>query len=471
MLMLLRASPATEVIVTILVTIVSLVLIFFLYKGIGRERLKYAALSNKSSTLTLAELKGIITKTMSDPRCEYTLIEITINDVENIEKVCGPTQFAQAIEELMHKVKGTVTSDVKFAVVDKEHILVYARTRLKKETLELLLRNMIREINKPITLIGSLYVEFDINVAAVIYQKGLGDLNTVIANLELTTMVSKKRGRNTAVIFDRSVSAISTEQYTLYTEIKEAIKNNDFRIFYQPIIYTKSLECFAVEAYLRWQHAEKGIISPDVFMPSLEHSGDINWVGVWAFEAIVKQLEYWQINNSDTKIKINVNWSITQLSNPTLCDEVRKILRKFKVSPSDFYFEIPNYKLALTIDSAQKNISVFRQLGIGIAIDNLNLEVTTVMDLDKDNVNMLKFNRDFCNKLNLGNESVKNIAQMISKSAAAKNILVVGEGVEDDEMLEQFKEVGIPLAQGYYFSKPKAPTEAMADIMLTPWKK
>lgn len=465
------ASPATEIIVTLLATLASGALAYFLFKGIAKEKLKYLAISNKGLTITGVEIKQIATREINSSRPEFVMIEISLNDMANLEKVCGETQLQQALDDLIGRARMTLPRGAKFSKIDNERIWIFYKGKMKYEQLQVALSGILAEIKKPIVLIGSLNVEFEANISALVYEKGMGDLNTISGHLELATITSRKRGPNNAVIFDRSIANITTEEYTLYTEIKEAIKNKDFRIYYQPIVNNQNLECFAVEAFLRWQHSTKGVISPDVFMPSLEHSGDINWVGLWAFDDIAKQLEYWRLHNPDVKIKVNVNWSLTQLQTPALHEEIRKILRKYKINASDFYFEIPSYKTAQSLEAVARNLTIFRQLGIGIAIDNMNLDVDTIMELGTDTVNMLKFNRNFITRLNSDNEAVKNVAEMIAKSTAAKNILIVGEGVENEEMLAKLKEVEIPLSQGYFFSKPKSPSEAMADILMTPWKK
>lgn len=465
------AYKSTDILLMIVLVLLSALFIFLLIKSIKRETRRYKINSDKSNSIDSEDFKKMITARIGSKQSknDFSIVELMINDIDSLYKVFGETQIHECINELLDRIRKMLPLGSKFAFMERNKMWIYIKATLDRVKLENICRAILFETRKTITLVGALKLDLEVNLAGVIFRESGGTLENLISNLELTEITSRRKGVNSYEIFNLEISNAKTEEYNLYKEILEAIEKKDFIVFYQPIVNVNTLEVDGVEALLRWEHATKGILSPFVFLPILEHSGDIHWVGLWAFETIVTQAMYWKTNNPDLNIKIHINWSVSQLSSPALQEEVRKIIKKHKANPSDYCFEIADYNTAITIDTARNNLEIFRQIGINLAIDNYALEISTLATMNKSKINVIKLNKTFIDQITQ-NVIMRNIAQMLVMSVKEKNIKLIAEGVENIDMLSLLNDLGVTLAQGYYFSKPKTASETLADIKLTPWK-
>jgi len=200
----------------------------------------------------------------------------------------------------------------------------------------------------------------------------------------------------------------------------------------------------------------------------MEKSGDINWVGFWSLEQLIKQSHQWKIQYPDKEILLNMNLSPKQLMNSELTEELRRIIKRYRINTGNFCMEIVQFAVFDKIKTVQDNIIKLSQMGFKIAVDNFGMEFSTLQALEQFKIDFIKLDRNFLKETS-ENEMSKNIAEMLIKYAAEKKIKIIAEGVENTEMLSYIKNLGIYYGQGYFFAKPKKPKELIQDIILTPW--
>ena len=248
-----------------------------------------------------------------------------------------------------------------------------------------------------------------------------------------------------------------------------AIERKEFMLYYKPIVNLSDGEVYGAEALLRWEHKERGVLLPNQFLKVLEQSGDINWVGFWAFEELVKQAEEMKFKTPDNKLLFSMNLSPKQLINPVLAEELRRIIKRHRISPQDFCLEIIEFAMYEVNDVAVNNINDLKKIGFKIAIDNYGLEFSTLSIIEKLPVDIIKLDKRF---LDSSREKLmlSSVLDMVVKYADERKILLVAEGIEEEEFLSYLKDKGIGYGQGYYFSKPVDKKKIVNEVLLTPWK-
>lgn len=252
-----------------------------------------------------------------------------------------------------------------------------------------------------------------------------------------------------STMYDRAVALLQLE-----TDLRWAIERQELCIFYQPIICIKTGTITGFEALVRWQHPERGLISPAEFIPVAEETGLIIPIGQWVLTESCKQLRQWQLQFPAIKpLTLNVNLSGKQFSQPHLIKQISQILQDTSLGPSNLKLEITETAI---IASPEKATSVLKQLkafGLQLCIDDFGTGYSSLAYLHNFPIDVLKIDRSFINRIDSDTEQFA-IVRAIVTLADNLGMSVVAEGVETIDQLKQLKLLQCQQAQGYLFSKP-----------------
>ncbi|MDR3185416.1 MAG: GGDEF domain-containing phosphodiesterase [Christensenellaceae bacterium] len=461
---------STAVFFLILIVIATIAIGILVMRSIVKARRKWAEEREKEGTLGADEFFNTLGKYIeSNKKVNLLLFRIDIFDSPTILKNIGSIQYGTALEQLFSKIRSVLGINVKIAQQGDDIVYVSHRTPkfIVAANLDNMCRTIIRELQKSILIAGMLRVDFDVNIGVVTYPGGGKDIDVIKQNLQLAVVAAKRKGMNQYAFYDISLTNQESDEYKSFLEIKEAIDNKDFTLYYQPIVNLESLEVASAESLLRWKHKDKGVLPPSTFLSVMEHTGDINWVGVWAIEQLFKQHQLWQAQYPDFKFTLSTNLSPKQLINPQLTEELRRLVKKTKILPADFAFEIIQSTIETNVDPAlTENIKKLSEIGFLITIDNFSN--SSFQTLEAIPVNMIKLSRGFINQ-SISSEVTKGVIGMLVSYAKSHNIKLVAEGVENIDTLTYIKNIGIDYGQGYYFAKPGAANDLMNAIVMTPW--
>jgi EAL domain-containing protein (putative c-di-GMP-specific phosphodiesterase class I) len=294
-------------------------------------------------------------------------------------------------------------------------------------------------------------------------------VTALIKNAEVALYVAKKQGKNQYAMY--STELIATEQFNVsyYQEIKKSIKNDEFLLYYQPILDIKTGKIIGLESLLRWKHPTMGILSPGKFLNVMDLTGDITWFGAWGFEKIVKQYAVWKKQLRLRDIFISTNLSPKQLVMENLARTFFDIVRKNDFDAESFCLEILDYYTVIKNPMATDNLREFRRYGFRLAIDDLGDRFELLDDLDKIPANIIKIDREDVLKIQNGFEESVNIIRIIN-AAVQKQKVVIAQGIETPEMITMMANSQVRFMQGYFFSQPIS-TEAMTVLLKNPpWK-
>jgi EAL domain-containing protein (putative c-di-GMP-specific phosphodiesterase class I) len=238
------------------------------------------------------------------------------------------------------------------------------------------------------------------------------------------------------------------------TDLRRAIEREEFVLHYQPIVALDSGLISGFEALIRWQHPERGFVSPGDFIPIAEETGLIVPMGQWVLEQACRQIHYWQENYPQyPPLQISVNLSGKQFINCNLIQQIKSVLEETHVAPQSLKLEITESMVMEDFDAAIEMLQQMRNLGIELSIDDFGTGYSSLSYLHRFPISTLKIDRSFVSRMTEHGENAE-IVRTIVMLARSLKMDVVAEGVETQEQLSQLAILECEYGQGYYFAKP-----------------
>jgi diguanylate cyclase (GGDEF)-like protein len=307
-----------------------------------------------------------------------------------------------------------------------------------------------------------LYVTSSIGIA--IYPDHGTNSETLLKNADAALYKAKERGRNNYQHYNQNINSEGEKLLKLENRLRYALQNQEFIVYYQPIIDTAIGKIAKMEALLRWQHPKFGLIPPHIFIPLAEENGLIASIGEWVLEQACWQTKYWQkMGFSDLKIAVNL--SPKQFQQYNIASKVIKILNKTGLQPFFLELEITETVTIQNGDIAKKVLNKFKQMGISLAMDDFGTGYSSLSYLKQFPFNTIKIDRSFIQNM-LDNREDRAIIQAIISLSIGLEMSVVAEGVENQEAKNFLQSLNCRYMQGYYFSPPlpaKNATELLQD--------
>ena len=276
---------------------------------------------------------------------------------------------------------------------------------------------------------------------------------------------AKNKGKARYEIFDLVMRENAIRIMQLETDLRQAITNEEFVLYYQPIVSLKTKKLTGFEALVRWNRPGKGLVGPSEFISFAEDNGLINPIGSWVLRESCRQMREWQdkFPHADA-LTINVNISGKQFSQPNFMDEIATVLRETSLAPSRLKLEITESVIMENADSAAAMLAELKALGSKLAIDDFGTGYSSLSHLHKFPIDTLKIDRTFVGRMDVSSEHAE-IVRAILMLAHNLKMDVVAEGVETLAQLNQLDSQGCDFAQGYFLGKPLSVEMADAYIV------
>jgi diguanylate cyclase (GGDEF)-like protein len=285
----------------------------------------------------------------------------------------------------------------------------------------------------------------------------------LLRNGEIAMFRAKGEGGDQFQIFARSMDVHSLERLALENDLRKALANGELVLFYQPVLEARTHRVVSVEALLRWQHPERGLMPPESFLWLAEVTGLTNTLDLWVVRTACREIRSWQENGlPDVHVAVNLSARIFQHSG--LVDRLREVLTETGLSPDCLELEITE---TLAMQNAEVTLTVLRglkELGVRIAIDDFGTGYSSLSYLTHFPIDTLKVDRSFVWALDHDRRG-HEIASAVIALAHSLDIAVVAEGVENAEQLRILEEQGCDKLQGFFFSPAVAPAQCR-DLIL-----
>jgi EAL domain-containing protein (putative c-di-GMP-specific phosphodiesterase class I) len=288
------------------------------------------------------------------------------------------------------------------------------------------------------------------------------DCETLIKNADAAMYASKDSGRNNFRFFTEHMNTDAAERLTLENSLRMALAKDDFFLVYQPQMDIASGGIIGLEALLRWQHPELGLVPPDKFIRIAENSGLIVRIGEWVMRTACCQARKWQ-DEGVPPVSIAVNVSAVQFRQAGFCEFIREVLRETDLSPQYLELELTESLLLANADVTFSVLKELKSMGVSLAIDDFGTGYSSFNYLRQFRVTKLKIDRSFIQDIAVNPDDAAITSAIISM-AKSLNLRVIAEGVENEAQMSFLREHQCDEIQGYYFSKPLA-VDKVADTL------
>lgn len=292
---------------------------------------------------------------------------------------------------------------------------------------------------------------------------------TLLQNADSAMYHAKQEGSNNYRFYTEDMAGRAQERLDLLHQLKNALKSNNLHLNYQPQVEFSTGKITGVEALLRWNHPEKGAVSPAQFIPLAETTGMIIPVGEWVLETACIQAKDWQ-KKSSPSIRMAVNLSGRQLMHKDIQKTLEKILTETEMDPSLLELELTESSVLQFMDEAKTILNGIKEMGIHLAIDDFGTGYSSLSNLSELPFDTIKIDRFFTHRApnNLSDAAIVSGMIAIARNLGMKIII---EGIETKEQYVFFQQQGCDEAQGWYFSKALPPNnikQLLKDGILSP---
>ena len=361
-------------------------------------------------------------------------------------------------DKLLQKVGKRIISNLRDSDVvvrwGGDEYIAILESEEKIEDTSLVANKLICALEKPFIIDGhEIYISSSIGISRTegFVKHGVENM---IQNADAAMYKAKKNGGNQYHFHNNEMIKLLKHQANLKAELRKALSNNEFKLYYQPKFNTKNEVSNEVEALIRWYHPEIGNVPPSEFIPLAEETGLITSIGKWVIETACQQARTWL--NEGTPMQIAVNVSAKQLSNMSLCGDIKEVLEQTNLPPHLLEIELTESLLINNVSSNIKVLNELSEMGISIAIDDFGTGFSSLSYLTSFPVNKLKIDRTFVQKISSDNADRRLIKAIVSL-AHSLSLSVVAEGIETIKQLNYLKFIGCDTVQGFLLAKPALP--------------
>lgn len=385
---------------------------------------------------------------------KFALFYLDIDRFKFVNDTLGHEIGDVLLQEISIRLSSLAGENLLFRLGGDEFAIVL--TNIRKNDYFAFGQKIMSSIKKPFRIEG-----YDINISTSIGVNIFPDDGETLTELKMNADVAlyraKDLGEGNIQYFTKTLNSELYELFSLENELRNAIRKEEFLLYYQPRVDTFSGEMVGAEALLRWNHPKRGMVSPAEFIPLAEETELINEISYWVIERACKQLKEWK-ENGYSLMPISINLSAKTLMKADLVDKMKKYLSQYSIAPSLLEIEITEDSLIKNEGLGLSTIEKIREKGVSIALDDFGTGFSSIGYLKKFKVDTLKIDRSFIRDIHTSKDDLMIVTSIILL-AKGFGLQIVAEGVEKKEQLEILKNLNCHYIQGFYFSKPKPAIE------------
>lgn len=382
----------------------------------------------------------------------------TINDTQ------GHNVGDQLLIQVAQRLVDTLHDDDVAARLGGDEFAIIIHPIKDADHVDKVARKILNAIAQPF-LINGLELQISTSLGIACLPKDGQSSETLLKHADLAMYQAKEMGRNQYRSFTESLHDQLQTYLQFSREMPKALESDHFCLLYQPQVDLSTGEIVSVEALIRWEHPELGVVSPDQFIPVAEETGFIVTLGRWVFATACETIQ--RLNRiASPPMRIAINLSSRQFRDPGLLDMVRDLITEYEVDPGWVEVEITESLLMQDVASAIETLVELQSLGLTIAIDDFGIGYSSFNYLKTLPINVLKVDREFIKDIPDHQDDMEITAAIISM-AHRLNLTVVAEGIETDVQRRFLEEQRCNVGQGYLFSRPIA-YDKLVKLITTP---
>lgn len=395
------------------------------------------------------------------------ILYLDLNRFKNVNDTLGHDIGDKLLQHVSHRLKSCIKDQDTLARVGDDEFVILLSS-LNEKTLyshvEIIAKRVYKILERPFSIDDNLlHITTSIGVAILGVDGNNSD--EILKTADTAMYLAKKDQDNYFRYYQSDMRDITQGNLEIENDLRVAIKEQQFELYYQPQVDVTSNHIIGAEALIRWHHPVKGIISPLKFIPMAEETGLIIAIGEWVLQESCKRIKELQedANCPRTFKKISVNISSKQFAQPSFTADVKKIIADTKIDPTFLELEVTEGALISNLDDTVEKMQILKELGIKFSIDDFGTGYSSLMYLKKLPINIIKIDKSFITNMH-ADDNDKILTQTIIQMSQNLRLGLIAEGVEKIEHLNFLQEKGCESYQGYFFSKP-LPFKAFKELL------
>jgi diguanylate cyclase (GGDEF)-like protein len=361
--------------------------------------------------------------------------------------VIGDELLRTAAERLVANLR---TNDTVSRLSGDEFVALLPRL-VNDRTADAVADRILRDLAQPL-VVGDTVLTIPACAGIALNRGGDVAVDDVLRQAYLALQQAKAVGEGVARRFDPALLAEIEKRRHEEAELRRALDEEQFEVYYQPIVDLDGEKTVGVEALVRWNHPERGLLPPPAFLDLAEALGMLPRLGAWVLETACRQAAIWQQRNPG--FELNVNLSASQLGNPNLIEEVRSVLERTGLPPELLVLELTESVALVNLMESAQVLGALKTLGVRIALDDFGTGFSSLSHLGALPVDIVKIDKSFVQAMQ--ETAGASVAEAVLQIARTFKLSPVAEGVEDATQARRLRELDCGQAQGYHFARPMA---------------
>jgi diguanylate cyclase (GGDEF)-like protein len=386
---------------------------------------------------------------------------LDLDRFKNINDSLGHLAGDQLLGEVAECLKGELGEGDTLARLGADEFVILLPGIAGREAAADMTRRLLGCLHEPFQL-GEQKVYVDARVGIALYPEHGTDADQLIKHAEAAMYHAKQQSHRYFEFASEQIQMATTDRFILENELRGAIRNSQLRLFYQPQFNLRDGSLSGVEALIRWEHPEQGLIAPDNFIPVAEDTGLIVPLGEWVMRQVQVDVEQMRRAGCDCT-RLAINLSAYQLYHQDTLSILREMLEQDGLAGEMLEVEITESGMMEDPEQAIVTLKRIREMGIRIAIDDFGTGYSSLAHLKRFPIDILKIDRSFVRDIALDPDDA-TIVRTIVAMARALNLRVIAEGVETHEQYDFLKQLGCDEVQGFLFARPMD-TSALAGYL------
>lgn len=395
------------------------------------------------------------------PTEKMAVLLLDIDRFKVINETLGYSLGDKLLMALTKELTAVLPSTILMARFYGEQFTLLVTGLDNEEQLEDICLLIQEALKKPIQ-VENINLRVFVSIGIAVYPKHGSNVDELFQNAN-SAMYKAKQTDKKFKLYDSSMNEELLEQLVLENDLHQALKNQEFRLVYQPQINVETNKIFSLESLIRWEHPTRGLIPPTKFVPIAEKTGLIVPMGEWILGTACQQLKQWHEQGLD-HLGIAVNLSARQFYQDNLVEMIASILEEFQLKPTYLELEITESMTMMNMGHSLEILQQLKDLGVRIAIDDFGTGYSSLNYLNNLPFDRLKIDRSFFRDVLATNQNTTTIVSLIISKARHLNMDVIAEGVENLEQVKFLIEKNCTKMQGYLFSKPLEPSKLVEEI-------
>jgi len=391
----------------------------------------------------------------------FIVLFINLDGFRSVNESLGHTVGDQLLLEVSRRLCDAMRPQDVVAHFGADEFTVLAKDVSNLPDVESIIQRIQRSLGRPYNL-GEEQLSFSASIGVVISSEHYENPDAILRDASIAVHRAKSLGKARHQIFDVSMHQQALLRLGLEGDLRRAIEQDEFELYYQPFISLPTDEIVGFEALIRWNRPGHGIVEPQEFIPVAEKNGLIVPMGSWVLRQGCRQICNWLKQFPDQNLSLGINVASLQISQSDLVGEVTELLRKHQLDAQSLELEITESGIVENPIAAADVMQTLNQMGVQLSIDDFGTGYSSLSQLYRFPFDTLKIDRLFISQLCDPDDDSSVFVEAILQLAKNLGMIVIAEGIETGDQLRKLKDMGCDIGQGYFFSKPVSRDDATA---------